>query len=238
MANRPSGETASGGRRETEVTKGGGTVFVIDDEPSVRKALARLLCSAGYRVEAFASAREFLGRPRYDGPGCLVLDVHMPGQSGLELQEAMVTADNPLPIVFISGKSNIPESVRGMKAGAVDFLQKPFRDTDLLAAIDRSLAKDREARAARAERAEIQKRLQTLTAREREVLAFVVAGLLNKQIAFDLGITEKTVKVHRARVMEKMRAGSVAELVRLAEKADIPPAVESSSGSDAAFSSE
>ncbi len=187
MASRASGHTASDGQREVEAAKSGGTVFVIDDEASVRKALARLLGSAGYRVETFASAREFLGRPHYSGPGCLVLDVHMPGQSGLELQQAVASADNPLPIVFISGKSNIPESVRGMKAGAVDFLLKPFSDTDLLAAIERSLAKDLEARAARAERAEIQKRLQTLTAREREVLAFVIAGLLNKQIAFDLG---------------------------------------------------
>ncbi len=217
------------------MTKGGGVVFVIDDEASVRKALARLLNSAGYRFETFASASEFLSRAHYDGPGCLVLDVHMPGQSGLELQETMVSADSYLPIIFISGKSDIPESVRGMKAGAVDFLQKPFTDKDLLAAIDLSLAKDLEARAARAEHDEIQGRVQTLTPREREVLAFVVAGLLNKQIAFELGITEKTVKVHRARVMEKMRAGSVADLVRLAEKADISPALERRSGSNAAF---
>ena len=205
------------------MAKSDGIVFVIDDEPSVRKALARLLNSAGFRPETFASANDFLQRPHYDGPGCLVLDVHMPGLSGLELQDAMASAGYYLPIVFISGKSDIPESVRGMKAGAVDFLKKPFSDTELLAAINVSLKKDLEARAARAERAKIDERVQALTPREREVLSFMVTGMLNKQIAFELGITEKTVKVHRARVMEKMQAGSVAELVRLAEKADIAP---------------
>jgi FixJ family two-component response regulator len=204
------------------------TVFVIDDESSVRKAVARLLKSAGHRAESFGSAEEFLGRPHYDGPGCLILDVKMPGQSGLELQEALAKAGYHLPIIFVSGRSDIPISVKAMKAGAVDFLTKPFKDTALLEAVRLSLTKDRQARASRAQVQDIQQRLQTLTVRESEVLSLVVAGRLNKQIAYELGISEKTVKVHRARVMEKMRADSVAELVHLAEKVGISPAVSAS----------
>jgi RNA polymerase sigma factor (sigma-70 family) len=200
------------------------TVFVIDDEASVRKAVARLLTSAGHQVETFGSAEEFLRRPSYDGPGCLILDVKMPGQSGIELQEALANAGCYLPVIFVSGRSDIPISVKAMKAGAVDFLTKPFQHTELLKAVNVSLAKDREARVSRAEVQEIERRLQTLTAREREVLCLVVAGRLNKQIAYELGISEKTVKVHRARVVEKMRSDSVAELVRLAEKVGIFPA--------------
>ena len=205
------------------------TVFVIDDEASVRKSVARLLRSAGHRVETFGSAEEFLRRPHHDGSGCLILDVKMPGQSGLELQEALASAGYHLPVIFVSGRSDIPISVKAMKAGAVDFLTKPFQHTNLLKAVEVSLARDREARASRAEVQEIRQRLETLTAREREVLTLVVAGLLNKQIAYELGISEKTVKVHRGRVVEKMRSDSVAELVRLAEKAGISPAVTVSS---------
>jgi RNA polymerase sigma factor (sigma-70 family) len=197
------------------------TVFVIDDETSVRKAVARLLTSAGHRVETFDSARDFLLRPHYDGPGCLVLDVQMPGQNGLELQEALLKARYSLPIIFVSGRSDIPISVKAMKAGAMDFLTKPFDDTALLEAVRLSLAKDRQARASRAAVQDIEQRLQTLTVREREVLSLVVAGRLNKQIAYELGISEKTVKVHRARVMEKMCADSVAELVRLAGRVGV-----------------
>ena len=204
------------------------TVFVIDDESSVRKAVARLLKSAGHRAETFGSAEEFLRRPHYDGPGCLILDVKMPGQSGLELQEALAKAGYYLPIIFVSGRSDIPISVKAMKAGAVDFLTKPFKGTVLLEAVRLSLAKDRQVRSSRAEVQEIQRRLETLTAREREVLSLVVAGWLNKRIGYELGISEKTVKVHRARVMEKMRADSVAELVHLAEKVGISPAVTAS----------
>ena len=201
------------------------TVFVIDDESSVRKAVARLLKSAGHRAETFGSAEEFLRRPHYDGPGCLILDVKMPGQSGLELQEDLAKAEYYFPIIFVSGRSDIPVSVKAMKAGAVDFLTKPFKGTVLLEAVRLSLAKDRQVRSSRAEVQEIQRRLETLTAREREVLSLVVAGWLNKQIAYELGISEKTVKVHRARVVEKMHSESVAELVRLAEKVGISPPV-------------
>jgi len=203
---------------------GEATVFVIDDESSVRKAVARLLTRAGHRAETFGSAEDFLRRPHYDGPGCLILDVRMPGQSGLDLQEALAKAGYELPIIFVSGRSDIPISVKAMKAGAMDFLTKPFRDTVLLEAVRLSLATDRQVRASRAEVQDIQQRLQTLTVREREVLSWVVAGRLNKQIAYELEISEKTVKVHRARVMEKMRADSVAELVRLAERVGISPA--------------
>ena len=203
------------------------TVFVIDDEASVRRAVARLLTSAGHHVETFGSAEEFLRHPHYDAPGCLVLDVKMPGQSGLDLQEVLAKEGSYLPIIFVSGRSNVPISVKAMKGGAVDFLTKPFQHKDLLKAVDLSLAKDREARASRAEVQDVQERLQTLTVREHDVLCLVVAGRLNKQIAYELEISEKTVKVHRARVMEKMRAESVADLVRLAEKVGISPAASS-----------
>jgi RNA polymerase sigma factor (sigma-70 family) len=207
------------------MTGGESTVFAIDDDPSVRKALARLLRSAGQRAETFASAEEFLNREHYNGPGCLVLDVYLPGLTGLDLQEALARADYHLPIIFISGRSDIPTSVRAMKAGAVDFLPKPFKDRVLIEAVRLSLAKDREARAARDEIEDIQRHVQALTPREREVMSLVVTGKLNKQIGYELGISEKTVKVHRARVMEKLRVGSVADLVRMAEKVGISPGV-------------
>jgi len=207
------------------MTGGESTVFVIDDDPSVRKALARLLRSAGQRAETLVSAEEFLNREHYNGPGCLVLDVYLPGLTGLDLQEALARAGYHLPIIFISGRSDIPTSVRAMKAGAVDFLPKPFKDRDLIEAVRLSLAKDREARAARDEIQDIQRHVQALTPREREVMSLVVTGKLNKQIGYELGISEKTVKVHRARVMEKLRAGSVADLVRMAEKVRISSSV-------------
>jgi FixJ family two-component response regulator len=199
----------------------GPVVFVVDDDPSVRKSLTRLLASAGYAVEAFASAREFLARERYAAPCCLVLDVRMPGFTGLDLQEALAGAGHRMSIVFITGHGEVPMSVKAMKGGAVDFLTKPVDDKDLLEAIQRAVAKDVQDLGAEARVREIQERVKMLTRRETEVFALVVTGLLNKQIAWALGIGEKTVKVHRARVMEKMRAGSVAELVRLADRVGV-----------------
>jgi FixJ family two-component response regulator len=196
-------------------------VFVVDDDPSVRKSLTRLLASAGYAVEAFASAREFLARDRYAAPCCLVLDVRMPGLTGLDLQEALAGAGHRMSIVFITGHGDVPMSVKAMKGGAVDFLTKPVDDKDLLEAIQRAVAKDVQDLGGEARVREIQERVKMLTRRETEVFALVVTGMLNKQIASALGIGEKTVKVHRARVMEKMRAGSVAELVRLADRVGV-----------------
>ena len=196
-------------------------VFVVDDDLAVRKGLTRLLSAAGYAVEAFASAREFLARERYTGPSCLILDVRMPGLTGLELQEALAAAGHRMSIVFVTGHVDVPMSVKAMKGGAADLLTKPVDVKDLLAAIERAVAKDVESRGAEARVAEIRERVKTLTPRETEVFALVVTGMLNKQIAYQLGVGEKTVKVHRARVMEKMRAGSVAELVRLADRVSV-----------------
>jgi FixJ family two-component response regulator len=195
------------------------TVFLVDDDVSVRRALARLIKSAGYQVRSFASAREFLdGGCSNEGPGCLVLDVRMPGLSGMDLQRELQRTRLILPIVFITGHGNIPMTVHAMKAGAVDFLQKPVRDKDLLHAIEQALARAVRERAELKEAKDIQSRVEKLTTREREVMNLVVRGLLNKQIAFELGTAEKTIKVHRARVMEKMKVNSLADLVRLAEK--------------------
>jgi FixJ family two-component response regulator len=193
-------------------------VFVVDDDPSVRKSLTRLLGSSGYVVEAFASAREFLAREPHPGPCCLVLDVRMPGLTGLELQERLVAEGRRMSIVFLTGHVDVPKSVKAMKGGAVDLLTKPVDGKDLLAAIQRCVAKSAQDVSTAARVTEVQQRVKVLTSREREVFAHVVTGMLNKQIAAALGIGEKTVKVHRARVMEKMRAGSVAELVRLADR--------------------
>ena len=196
-------------------------VFVVDDDASVRKSLARVMTSAGYTVETFASARDFMARAPAAGPCCVVLDVRMPGLTGLDLQEALVGTGRPIPIVFITGHGDISMSVRAMKAGAVDFLTKPFDIASLLAAIRRAVAKDARDRGEEGRTAEVLARVRRLTPRETEVFALVVTGMLNKQIAGRLGIGEKTVKVHRARVMEKMQAGSVAELVRLADRAGV-----------------
>jgi FixJ family two-component response regulator len=196
-------------------------VGIVDDDPSVRKALTRLVKAAGYRVEVFASAREFLGRPQQEDLRCLLLDVRMPGLTGLELQEALATAGRRTSIVFVSGHGDVEGSVKAMKGGAIDFLTKPVDARDLLGAIERAVAKTFTVQRDQTQGTDIQGRLKTLTAREVEVFALVVTGMLNKQIAAKLGIVEKTVKVHRARVMEKMRAGSLAELVRLADQAGI-----------------
>jgi FixJ family two-component response regulator len=191
------------------------TVFVVDDDASVRGALARLLHSAGYQTETFASAEGFLAQSRFDAPGCILLDVRMPGLNGLELQQALAAANRQLPIVFITGHGDVPMSVRAMKAGAEDFLPKPFDDGELLKAVARALNKSQREQNERTEVAEIRRRLSSLTPREREVLCHVVAGQLNKQIAADLSIAEKTIKVHRGRVMEKMGASSLAGLVAM-----------------------
>lgn len=199
----------------------GPVVFVVDDELSVRKSLCRLLKAAGYRVEVFASAREFLQRGREDEIGCLVLDVQMPDLNGLELQQALAESERPLPIIFITGHGDIPMSVRAMRAGATDFLSKPFDAKDLLEAIDRALEKAGQESGGREAAREAKMRLATLTPREHEVLLHVLAGKMNKQIAAALGTSEKTIKVHRGRVMHKMQVQSVADLVRLCEKAGI-----------------
>lgn len=196
-------------------------VFVVDDDPSVRKSLTRVITSAGYAVEAFASGRDFLAREPVAGPGCLVLDVRMPGVTGLDLQEALAGAERRMPIVFITGHGDVSMSVKAMKGGAVDFLTKPFDVENLLEAVQRALTKDVKDLGEEGRTAAVLERVKRLTPRETEVFALVVTGMLNKQIAGELGIGEKTVKVHRARVMEKMQAGSVAELVRLADRAGV-----------------
>ena len=193
-------------------------VFVVDDDASVRKSLTRLLSSAGYAVETFASSLDFLKRAPHAGPCCLVLDVRMPGGSGLDLQTTLAAAGRPMSIVFVTGHADVPMSVGAMKAGAVDLLTKPVDEADLLAAIARAVAKDALARSDEAQVTVTRDRVATLTARERDVFDRVVTGMLNKQIASELGIAEKTVKVHRARVMQKMRATSLADLVRMADR--------------------
>jgi FixJ family two-component response regulator len=208
------------------------TVFVVDDDPAVLKSLARLLRSARLDVATFSSPREFLERHDPSAPGCCVLDVAMPGLNGLELQEALTAKGSELPIIFLTGHGDIPMSVQAMKRGALDFLTKPVHDEDLLKAVHVAIEKDRLQRQTRAEVTEIQQRLATLTPREREVMEHVISGQLNKQTAADLGTVEKTIKVHRARVMEKMKVQSLAELVRLAERARIGRSGQSSVISD------
>ena len=194
----------------------GRTVFVVDDVGSVRRALDRLLRSVGYAVRSFPSGESFLHEPTPSRPGCLVLDVRMSGLSGLDLQKTISGTDHDVPVIFITGHGDIPMSVRAMRAGAVDFLPKPFHDEDLLASIERAIARDEERRARQFRREQLEARLATLTPREREVFRHVASGQLNKQIAADLGISEKTIKVHRGRVMKKMSARSLADLVRMA----------------------
>jgi len=196
-------------------------IYVVDDDPSVRKALERLLRSAGYDAKSFASALEFMDFDHPDLPGCLVLDIRMPKLSGLELQDRMAEKGIFIPIIFITGHGTVPDSVRALKAGAMDFLQKPFKDGELLDAVSLAVKKHGRLRREKKQMKTLLTRLDALTPREREVFGLVVSGMLNKQVAFDLGITEKTVKVHRAQVMQKMGAQSLADLVRFAEKLGI-----------------
>jgi FixJ family two-component response regulator len=198
-------------------------VFVVDDDRSVRDALRRLITSVGMTVEVFPTAQAFLSAPRGDAPGCLVLDVRLPGRSGLDLQRELSSTHATLPIIFLTGHGDIPMSVQAMKAGAVEFLTKPFRGQDLLDAIRHAIDRDRAARMERRELAELRRRYDTLTPRERDVMAGVVAGLLKKQIAAEFGTTEATVKEQRGQVVLKMRAGSLAELVRSAGRLGIAP---------------
>jgi FixJ family two-component response regulator len=193
-------------------------VYVVDDEPSIRNSTKELIESVGLRVQTFATAQEFLGAQRPDAPGCLVLDVRLPGLSGLDLQRELVRTNNSLPIIFVTGHGDIPMTVKAMKAGAVDFLSKPYRHQDLLDAIARAIERDRFDRMQRSELAELRLRYESLTPREREVMAFLVKGMLNKQVAAELAMTEPTVKFHRAHVMQKMKVESMAELVRIAER--------------------
>jgi len=194
------------------------TVFVVDDDLSFRRGLGRLVRSAGFTVETFAAASEFLQRPATAAPGCVLIDLRMPGMNGLELQEAIAAAGHTMPVIFMTGAGDVPSTVTAMKAGALDFLTKPFDEERLLDAIRRALERDAQQRAQREERKKGQARYNELTPREREVCGLVARGMLNKQIAFHLGTTEKTIKVHRSRVMEKLEVRSVADLVRLVDR--------------------
>lgn len=197
------------------------TVFVVDDDSSVRRSTERLIRIAGFRVQSFESAQDFLGYQRPDGPACLVLDVRLPGLSGLDLQQALTRSGKQIPIIFVTGHGDIPMSVRAMKAGAAEFLTKPVKKAALLGAIQAAIDRDRLACRARAETGNLRERYNQLTPREREVMGLVVAGRMNKQVAGELDTTERTIKFHRANIMQKMSADSLADLVRIAQKLDL-----------------
>ena len=223
------GDTERDGRPDVPRSVGEGDVsaplvFVVDDDASIRDSLRRLITSVGFKVEVFPSARAFLGARRPEVAGCLVLDVRLPGLSGLDLQRELAATNAELPIIYLTGHGDITMSVRAMKAGAVEFLTKPFREQELLDAIRSAIERDRTMRAERQERSELGRRYASLTPRERDVMAGIIAGLLNKQIAGELGTSEPTVKEQRGHVMAKMQAGSVAELVRIASRLGITPA--------------
>ena len=210
--------------RGLEMTNEESIVYVVDDDMAIREAISDLLGSVGLRVEAFALPRDFLAFKRPDVPSCLVLDVRLPGSSGLEFQRELASANSAIPVIFITGHGDIPMSVRAMKAGAIEFLTKPFRDQDLLDAILLAIGADRSRRQSEGELKKLRTRAETLTFRERQVMSILVTGQLNKQIGATIGTTESTVKAHRTQIMRKMHAGSLAELVRMADRLQLQPA--------------